>query len=48
MKYFSACLIILMVPILLLVIFGLGAVYFGMADLLERMRYSSTDEAVNE
>jgi hypothetical protein len=38
MKYFLACLIILTVPILLITVFGLGALYIGVANLLEGMR----------
>jgi hypothetical protein len=38
MKYFLACLIIPTIPILLIAVFGLGAMYFCVANLLERMR----------
>jgi hypothetical protein len=37
MKYFIACLILPIIPILLMAFFGLGALYFGVADQLERM-----------
>jgi hypothetical protein len=37
MRYFLACLIVLTVPILLIAVFGFGALYFGVANLLERM-----------
>ncbi len=38
MKYFLACLVIPTIPILLLVYFGFGALYFGLDNLVERMR----------
>jgi len=38
MKYFLACLLIPIIPILLIAVFGLGALYFGVANLQERMR----------
>ena len=36
MKYFFACLIIPIVPILLIAVFGLGALYFGVVSQFER------------
>ena len=36
MKYFLACLIIPAVPILLIAVFGIGALYFGVTNLMER------------
>lgn len=38
MKYFIACLIIPVVQILFFAAFGVGALCFGLANLLERMR----------
>ncbi len=38
MKYFLACLIIPAIPILLIVVFGLGALYYCAVNLLEGMR----------
>jgi len=37
MKYFIACLIMPIIPILLLAFFGMGALYFGVASRFERM-----------
>jgi len=36
MKYFLACLIIPAVPVLLIAVFGIGALYFGVTNLMER------------
>jgi len=36
MKYFFACLILPIVPILLIAIFGIGALYFGVVNQFER------------
>jgi hypothetical protein len=38
MKYIFACLIIPIIPILLIAVFGLGALYFGVTNLQERMK----------
>jgi len=38
MKYFFAFLIIPTIPILLIVIFGFGALYFAVENLMERKR----------
>jgi len=38
MKYFLACLIMPIGLILLIAVFGIGALCFGVAKLLERMR----------
>jgi hypothetical protein len=52
MKYFIACLFILAVPILLIAVFGLGGLYFGVANLLDGMRQlmrkHSTDYTVQD
>jgi uncharacterized integral membrane protein len=37
MKYFIACLIMPIIPILLLAFFGMGALYFGVTSRFERM-----------
>jgi len=45
MKYFLAFLIIPTVPVLLMVIFGVGALYFALDNLLERRaRKKITDQ----
>jgi hypothetical protein len=36
MKYFFACLIIPIVPIMLIAVFAIGALYFVVTDQLER------------
>jgi len=36
MKYFLACLIIPFIPILLIAVFGIGALYFAVANQLEQ------------
>ncbi len=38
MKYLLACLVILTVHVLFVVAFMLGALYFGMANLLDRAK----------
>jgi hypothetical protein len=38
MKYFLAGLIFPIIPVVLVAVFGIGALYFGAAKLLERMR----------
>jgi hypothetical protein len=38
MKYFLACLILPIVSMLVIVVFGLGALCFGVANLLDQMR----------
>lgn len=38
MKYFLTCLIVPIIPILLIVVFVFGALYFGVDNLLERKR----------
>jgi hypothetical protein len=40
MKYFLACLIIPIVPVLVIAFFGFGALYFGVANVLERIEQS--------
>ena len=37
MKYFIACLIMPIIPIVLLAFFGMGALYFGVASRFERI-----------
>ena len=39
MKYIIACLILPIIPVVLIAVFGLGALYFGVTDLLERMMH---------
>ena len=37
MKYFFACLMMPIIPILLIAFFAIGAVYFGVTNRMERM-----------
>jgi len=51
MKYFLACLVIPAVPVLLFVVFGIGALYFGVTNLMERgwaAKKSSPDPAFHQ
>ena len=46
MKYLLACLVIPTVHILFVVAFMLGALYFGMASLLDRMKQENTSDRI--
>jgi len=36
MKYIFACLIVPIIPVLLIAVFGIGALYFGVTNQLEQ------------